>query len=224
MTCWCTGRVTRRIHSVRLALLLSIALHAVLCWWVLRSSKGGTELPQRSPPAERRLLIKLLPPANALTVPPFSSSLPTSPESPRQTRRKELFAAPQPNNASQTSTLALTPAPPVIDPFPVESGSGAIPQAHPLRLELGRAALSADRDRRQSPLANEVDAKAQQAANSNQSRAFSALNTTPSGIVGEATTADSGRLVRFSGGGCMKLPNPAARQHDDVRKPTVGNC
>ena len=224
MTCWCIGPVISRTRSVRLAFLLSIAFHAALVGWALRSAGSNAELPQRPPLADRQLSVKLLPSAKASAAPAYSTSLLTSLKSPPKDRRRPLPATPQTNKESRASALVATPAPEVTNQSTSAPQPDSAQPPQPLKLEMGRAALSADRDRRQSFVANEVGAKAQQAAESNQPRAFSALNATPSSSTVEARTADGGRLVRFSGGGCMKLPNPAARHYDDVRKPAVGNC
>ena len=96
--------------------------------------------------------------------------------------------------------------------------------SQPLQLGLGRKALDADRKARQAPLASAVDASQVQAAPSKIARAFAPLAAPSSTIVEETMLADGGRMVRFSGGGCMKMQNPAARSYDDIRKPAMTSC
>ena len=96
--------------------------------------------------------------------------------------------------------------------------------SQPLQLGLGRMALDADRKARLQPLASAVDASQAQSAPSKVARAFAPLAAPSSTIVEETMLADGGRMVRFSGGGCMKMQNPAARSYDDIRKPAMTSC
>ena len=96
--------------------------------------------------------------------------------------------------------------------------------SQPLQLGLGRKALDADRKARQAPLASAVDASQAQSAPSKVARAFAPLEAPSSNIIEETMLTDGGRMVRFSGGGCMRMPNPASRSYDDIRKPTMTNC
>ena len=106
----------------------------------------------------------------------------------------------------------------------IAEAAQAAQTSQPLQLGLGRMALDADRKARLQPLASAVDASQAQSAPSKVARAFAPSAAPSSTIVEETMLADGGRMVRFSGGGCMKMQNPAARSYDDIRKPAMTSC
>ena len=224
MTCWCIGPVNKRFGSVKLAVLLSIALHAAIAWWVHQTTRVGFTQPKQSLAFEQRLLVQLLPLAKASSATPTALSSFVSSNSARQTRPKERPKLTQSSTGTHAFSLETMPLPAASHQVPVEPQTGAALVAPPLKLDLGRTALNADRDRRRTSLAPEVEASGLHSARSNQASAFSRLSVEPSGIAAEAVAADGSRLVRFSRGGCMHLPNPAARLYDDSRKPMMANC
>ena len=234
MICWCTGPVTRRFGTVRWALIASVGCHAALAWYLLGSAARPAPLgklpatPWVSPP---RLQIVMLPTPPAPPAPaqpaPLAPAVPrgaeqnakptgrarsdatTSPALPAL-RQPSSWGAESPSTSAHQSAAAVTPAP---------SGSGA-----KLNLDLQAALQAAERLRSKSPLAAAVDAQHAQNARSTTARAFSVLDTPSSSIVSETVMSDGTRLVKFSGGGCMRMPNPAARSFDDVRKPSMESC
>ena len=93
-----------------------------------------------------------------------------------------------------------------------------------LELSLGAVTQTIERQRRQLPLASAVDAQQMQTGAAKIPSAFSRLDPVSSNIVEETIMADGGRVIRFSGGGCMRMHNPLSRSNDDIRKPVMENC
>ena len=93
-----------------------------------------------------------------------------------------------------------------------------------LDLNLRAAAQATQQQRRKSPLANAVDAQQTEASAAKIARASSAQWGAGSHTVEESVMADGGRVTRFGGGGCMRVPNPASRPYDESRKPMMEKC
>ena len=207
--------------------MLSLGLHVAVGWWLLQSA-GGVRMSAPQPVTDqRRLQVTLVP----LVIPP---ELPApAPAPPLERQRK---TEPSQAQAAQTSRLAaqrqaVLPATAVTDSnTPPKPTSPAVVEASSqtaqprLELRLGAAAQAIERQRRQSPLASAVDAQQMQTGAAKIASAFSRLEPVSSNIVEETITADGGRVIRFSGGGCMRMPNPSSRSNDDIRKPVMENC
>ncbi|MBC7719353.1 MAG: hypothetical protein H7Z77_06120 [Chitinophagaceae bacterium] len=228
--------MNRRFSTIKWAVVVSLALHAAVGWWALHGDRQNRRI---LPPAagEQRLQVVLIPverspslsPAVAPTAAPTAAS--ARPRSEQPIKRDTLLKQNQASNSQTPWIDARTPeaTPKTASETTPEtaSASAAVPVPAPkldLNLNLSRAAQAADRLRRQSPLAAAVDSQQVQAAPSSVARAFSGLNPVASGIESETTLAGGARLVRFSGGGCMRIPNPSAKEHDDTHKPVVQSC
>ena len=233
--------MTERLGSVKPAVLLSFTLHCAFGWWALHADRfePGSAATKAAP--EQRVVVRWLPlAAQAVMRPP----IPPPREAPKvkgaehlaelgkkrgsplgkigqRIEQKIEHKSDQPSQANSPASAApLTSAAPLaVDPTAI-----AAPANQPLQLGLGRAALQADRGRRLQPLSRSIDAQQVESARSNDARAFSSLAAVPSGIVAETALAGGARLIRFSGGGCMVVPNQAARLPDDTRKPVMTNC
>ena len=226
MTCWCTGPVTKQLSVVQLAVLLSLGLHGVAAWWLLQRNTPVQRITVQPATGERRLQVTLLPVAKQPDPPaPIAANAPATAATPLPQREGRA----EPSTARVTVTggetlerelAAVSNAAPSLVP-PAAGGNQALQPR--LELNLGAAAKAAERQRSQSPLASAVDAQQMQTGAAKSARAFSKLEAMSS-IAEETVTADGGRLIRFSGGGCMRMPKPSSRNHDDVRKPMMENC
>ena len=232
MTCWCIDPVTKRSSLVRLAVLLSIGLHAAVGWWLLRNA-GHVRISAPQPEvAERRFQVTLVPIMPLILLPKqpdlpapipmvrFERQLKTVPSKAQYAQTSRLAAQRQ-AVVTATAVLDSNTPPNATSPAAADTGLAIQPK---LELGLGGAAQAIERQRRQSPLASAVDAQQLQTSAAKISRAFSGLEPVSSNIVEETMMAGGGRVIRFSGGGCMRMPNPSSRSHDDVRKPTMENC
>ena len=232
MTCWCIDPVTRRLSVVRLAVLLSIGLHAAVGWWLLGSA-GHVRISAPQPEvAERRFQVTLVPSIPLMSLakqpdlpaPLFTARVERKPKtepSKAQSARTSRLAAQRQAVVTATAVLDSNTPPNPTSPAAADTGLAIQPK---LELGLGGAAQAIERQRRQSPLASAVDAQQLQTSAAKISRAFSGLEPVSSNIVEETMMAGGGRVIRFSGGGCMRMSNPSSRSHDDVRKPTMENC
>ena len=226
---------------------MSLGFHAALVWFWW----GGTARPaalRTALPAplenQQRLQIVMLPTQTAPTAPPItappSKQLPAQP-SPAAPPRSVQKAKPTGQATSDLSTASalLTPSSLAAEPPPLATGQSPDPSPDPspnisqpaqagsrtrLNLDLGSALQAVERQRSRSPSAAAVDAQQAQTARSVAARAFSALDAPSSSIVSEAILSNGTRLVKFSGGGCMRMPNPAARSLGDIAKPVMELC
>ena len=188
---------------------------------------------------EKRLIVQLLPALSGTEL--LSRSTPPAQKTAQKTVQKtalglnrvkqtaaRLGQISQPATSTGTGLADSPAAAPQTEPkAPAADTAQAARTAQtsqPLQLGLGRKALDADRKARLQPLASAVDASQAQSAPSKVARAFAPLAAPSSTIVEETMLADGGRMVRFSGGGCMKMQNPAARSYDDIRKPAMTSC
>ena len=216
---------------VRSAVLLSLGLHVAAGWWLLKSAEH-VRMSQAQPSIDqRRLQVTLLTivtqpgllPPNLAPAPRFEQQLNSQPPK-AQAAQTSRLAAQRESGFPISAAAALdsnTPPKPT-SPAAVEASSHTVQPR--LELSLGAAAQATERQRRQSPLASAVDAQQMQTGAAKIASAFSRLDPVSSNIVEETITADGGRVIRFSGGGCMRMPNPSARSNDDIRKPVMENC
>ena len=232
--------------------MLSVGFHAALVWFwwggtarpaalhtVLPAPLVGQQrlqivlLPTQTPPQTPALppsTLRTTPPTKQLSAPPLPAAPPRSVQKAKPTRQatSDLSAAsalPTPSSsATEPPSLATGQSP---DPSPDASQPAQAGSSTRLNLDLRSALQAVERQRRKSPLAAAVDAQnAQHSQNARSvtARAFSALDSTSSSVVSETILSNGTRLVRFSGGGCMRMPNPAARSLDDVAKPVMERC
>ena len=228
--------------------MLSVGFHAALAWFWL----GGAARPAAlrtlltAPLADQqRLQIVMLPaqtpPKTLQAVPPMTpritqpaAPLPAQPSPAAPPRpRADQKAKPTRQATSDLSTAPALPKPSSLAAEPPLLATGQSAEVSKpaeagsstgLNLDLGSALQAVERQRSKSPLAAAVDAQQAQNARSVTARAFSALDAPSSSIVSETILSDGTRLVKFSGGGCMRMPNPAARSFDDIRKPLMERC
>ena len=199
--------MTERVSVIRSAVLLSLALHGALGFWVMRGMEPERGTKQRPAETGQRLQVFLLT-AKA------PSDLPqATPRVDQATRRSTPLAERANKNNHQMSAYELAPpstpgASVELSPATIQTAvAGNSPELQPkLDLAVGQAVQAAERQRRQSPLAGAIDAQQAQIAQSSVTRAFSRLNAATSSIVAETILADGGRVIRFSGGSCMRLP------------------
>ena len=241
--------VIKGIETVRWALVLSMGFHAALVWFWW----GGTTRPaalRTALPAplenQQRMQIVMLPTQTA----PLTPALPPSTPPTKQLSAQPLPAAPprsvqkakptrQATSDLSTASALLTPSSLAAEPPPLATGQRPDPSSDPspdisqpaqtgsgtrLNLDLGSALQAVERQRSRSPLAAAVDAQQTQTTRSVAARAFSVLDAPSSNIVSDAILSNGTRLVKFSGGGCMRLPNPAARSLGDIAKPVMELC
>lgn len=217
--------MTKQLSVVRSAVLLSLGLHGVAAWWLLHADPPVQRITVPPVAVERRLQVTLLPVAKPADVPAALAKAPVIPANPLSKRagRAESSTARSTLTAGKTAERELA-AVSIVAPGPAAPAAGGN-QALQLQLELnlGAASKAAERQRSQSPLASAVDAQQMQTGVAKLARAFSKLEATSS-IAEETITSDGGRLIRFTGGGCMRMPNPSSRNHDDVRKPMMEIC
>ena len=226
-------------------MLLSFTLHCSFGWWALYADRFQPDSATTKAAPQQRVVVRLLPLADRAVMQP---PIPPPRQAPKIQSAEHLAKlgnkrgsplgkigqgigpgieqqsdqqSDQPSQAkSPASAAPLTSAAPLaVDPTAIAARA-----KQPLQLGLGRAALQADQARRLQPLSRSIDAKQVESARSNDARAFSSLAAVPSGIVAETALAGGARLIRFSGGGCMVVPNQAARLYDDTRKPVMTNC
>ena len=218
--------MTKQRSVVRLAVLLSLGLHGVAAWWLLHADPPVQRITVQPVAEERRLQVTLLPVAKPPDPPaPIAANAPATAATPLPKREGKAESSTASitvtgGETGERESAAVSNAAPILVP-PAAGGNQALQPR--LELSLGAAAKVAERQRSQSPLARAVDAQQMQTGAAKTARAFSKLEAT-SNIVEETITADGGRLIRFSGGGCMRMPNPSSRNHDDVRKPMMENC
>ena len=232
MICWCTGPVIKGIGAVRWALVLSVGFHAALAWfWLGGAARPAALRTLLTAPLvdQQRLQIVMLPAQAPPAAPLPAQPSPAAPPRPRADQKAKPTrqatsdlstapALPKPSSlAAEPPLLATGQSAEVSKPAEAGSSTG-------LNLDLGSALQAVERQRSKSPLAAAVDAQQAQNARSVTARAFSALDAPPSSIVSEAILSDGTRLVKFSGGGCMRMPNPEARSFDDIRKPLMERC
>ena len=225
MTCWCTGRVTDKIDTVRAAVLVSLLLHAGFGWWALKVDSLKPSIPAH-PIADQRMLVQLL------TLPASNNPNAAVPDRPIPAhtpgkRRIQQFAL-TPNSElarGQPTPLQLS-AGARVSLGEVQTLTPAAPaQALPiLNLDTSRAVTAVEQQRRKSTLASAVDAAQSENSQTAEARAFVKLAPAGSNIVSETIMADGSRLIKFSAGGCMRVVNPSSRNHDDIRKSTMENC
>ncbi len=253
MICWCTGPVTRGIETVRWALVLSLGFHAALVWFwwggTARPAALRTALPAPLENQQRLQIVLLptqtappppaMPPSTSLATPPTKqlSAQPLPAALPRSVQKDKPTG--QATSDLSTTSALLAPSSLAAEPPPLATGQSPDPSPDPspnisqpahagsrtrLNLDLGSALQAVERQRSRSPSTAAVDAQQAQTARSVTSRAFSALDAPSSSIVSDAILSNGTRLVKFSGGGCMRLPNPAARSLGDIAKPVMELC
>ena len=234
-------------------MLLSFTLHCAFGWWALHADRFQPDSITTRAAPEQRVVLRLLPLADRAvmqppTPPPRTATKIQGAEhlaklgnkrgsplgkigqgiGPGIEQQSDQHIYQQSDQQSDQPSQAKSPASaaPLISaaPFAVDPTAIAARAKQPLQLGLGRAALQADQARRSQPLSRSIDAQQVESARSNDARAFSSLAAVPSGIVAETALAGGARLIRFSGGGCMVVPNQAARLYDDTRKPVMTNC
>jgi len=206
--------------AVKLAVLLSLTVHVALGWWVLRGEGFALDRTKFLAGAQQQLNVQWLSP---LAANPAQSPTPRALEAPKI----KSMAQPAASGSQMRSKAMTIEAPRATErslPIEAEPATTAAPYGQPLQLGLSDAALNADQARRQTPLTDAIQAQQVQSAKSKQARAFSPLDAAPSGIASEIALAGGARLIRFSGGGCIRLPNPADRVNGDTHKPVMGNC
>ena len=219
--------MTKQLSVVRSAVLLSLGLHGVAAWWLLHADPPVQRITVQPVAEERRLQVTLLPVAKPPDPPaPIAANAPATAATPLPKREGKAESSTASitvtgGETGERESAAVSNAAPILVP-PAAGGNQALQPR--LDLNLGAAAKAAERQRSQSPLASAVDAQQMQTGAAKTARAFSKLEAVRSSIVEETITADGGRVIRFSGGGCMRMPNPSARSHDDVRKPMMEIC
>ena len=219
--------MTKQRSVVRLAVLLSLGLHGVAGWWLLQADPPVQRVTVQPATGERRLQVTLLPVAKQPDPPaPIAANAPATAATPLPKRegRAESSTARVTVTGGETAERELAGVSNAASSLvpPAAGGNKALQPR--LELNLGAAAKAAERQRSQSPLASAVDAQQMQTGAAKLARAFSKLEAATSNIIEETITADGGRVIRFSGGGCMRMPNPSSRNHDDVRRPGVDTC
>ena len=228
--------------------MLSVGFHAALAWfWLGGAARPAALRTLLTAPLvdQQRLQIVMLPaqtpPKTLQAVPPMTpritqpaAPLPAQPSPAAPPRpRADQKAKPTRQATSDLSTAPALPKPSSLAAEPPLLATGQSAEVSKpaeagsstgLNLDLGPALQAVERQRSKSPLAAAVDAQQAQNARSVTARAFSALDAPSSSIVSETILSDGTRLVKFSGGGCMRMPNPAARSFDDIRKPLMERC
>ncbi len=220
--------MTKRLGVFWLALLLSLCLHIFFGWWLHQSARFGKPSTSRAVISVRFLQARLTPAENQLDLQAPSTS-------PREghassVRSGQSLAASRPQTSARrdaTSPTAVSESTSVsASDTPVSSVLGGKQQNLPPRLDLNLAdaAAATEKQRRQSLLAGVIDAQQMQATASKSVGAVSRLSVVTPNIAEERFTATGGRVIRFSGGDCMRLPNPAARPLGDTRQAGMENC
>lgn len=232
MICWCTGQVTDKIRTLKIAAFASLAVHLVFGWWALRSSPDAQWRVDQPVPSSQRLLVQLIAPS--ITLPPdkapafedLSALLTDSSVNMRQTRRASSVLSPRTRPQRQGQDSAGASQSTGGEQVTTQPATVQTPAQAPasLNLDIGQAAKAAGQQRRKSGLSAAVDAI--QSGNSHvpETRAFARLAPVDSGIVSETIMVDGTRRIKFSAGGCMRVVNPSSRQHDDIRKSVMENC
>ncbi len=238
MICWCTGRVTEIFRTFRIAAFASLAVHLALGWWALCSSPNGQARVDQAVVSAQRMVVQLTDPLPLQSKTPALktlSALETEPSANvRPARRANTVLKPEANPGQQgqrqgqgqgqgsvDASQSISGAQVVTQPATVQTPAQA-PAA--LNLDTSRAAKSVELQRRKSGLSAAVDAMQSENAHVPETLAFARLAPAGSSIVSETIMADGTRLIKFSAGGCMRVVNPSARHHDDIRKSAMENC
>jgi hypothetical protein len=208
--------------------LLSLGLHGAVGWWVLQTDQLAKLTNPRFAVSELRLQATLLPAAARPDLPTPKPPSTQPPERQIKTERSAVRAtamglqtAERPADRTQAGALGSSVAPDLTASAVAESRLAVPPK---LELNLKAAARAVEQLRSKSPLASAIDAQQMQTGAAKMARAFAKLGSAASNIVEETVMADGGRIIRFSGGGCMRVPNPSSRSFDDVRKPAMETC
>jgi hypothetical protein len=210
--------------------VLSVGFHAALVWFSLDGAARPAALRTLRPTPlvdPQRLQIVMLPRQTPQGAPVLAQPSPTvTPKADQKVKptKRATSDLPMVPALPRPSSLAAEPPLPATDQSPDVSTPAQAGSSTRLNLDLGPALQAVERQRSKSPLAAAVDAQQAQTARSVTARAFSALDAPSSSGVSDATLSDGTRLVKFSGGGCMRIPNPAARSIDDTRKPLTERC
>ena len=219
--------MTKRLGIVQLAVLLSLGLHGVAAWWLLQADSPAQRITVQPAAGERRLQVTLLTFANQPYLPaPITAKAPVIGATPLSKRErsaessKARMTVTGGETAEREAATVSNARPSLVPP----AAGGNQPLQPQLELNLGAASKAAERQRSQSPLASAVDAQQMQTGATKLARAFSKLEVATSNIVEETITSGGGRMIRFSGGGCMRMPNPSSRNHDDVRRSAMETC
>ena len=224
--CWCTALVTKKITAVRAAFLLSLALHAGFGWWALQTNPAKPEAAAAPRVTNQPILVQLLtlfqPKTQAAPLPDAKAQLQSAGN--QRLRKSALL----PRSESAADQPAPTPHPADAmtqlgkDQTLMPAAAAQISPA--LNLNLSRTVTSAEIQRRKSPLAAAADAAQTENLQTPEVRAFAKFAPVASGISSETITADGTRLIKFSGGACMRVVNPSSRSPDDIRKPVTETC
>ena len=110
----------------------------------------------------------------------------------------------------------VSTTPDVTSPAPVSQSS--------LNLSLREALNNAPVQRAPDNLGRLLDARRPRAGPSTVERAFASLSAEDGALLSDTVMPDGSRLVKFSGGTCMRLPNPAAGGFDRSVKPLPYPC
>lgn len=222
------------INGLTLATLLSLGLHGVFVLWAGNVSQAGKRA-SLSPP---RLQLTLR--ASPQTV-PFTRASGTSPEMETVARKPVLNPRSKPNPAALTPWVDTEPAPGVSSsPAEVaaspDPATGSEPRVavfpnpeKPIQTDLDRAARQSLRQSGQKSLATrsqeQLDGPNARASAFEKSFNQHLASANQAGaIVSETAMADGSRLVKFSGGTCMRFPNPAISTPAKPAQAMVTSC
>lgn len=205
---------------------MSLALHAGFGWWVLQANLLKSQAAVAPPIADQRMLVQLftLLPPNIQGAPPRTAQAQVQSPGSRQVRQSARLPRFESATGQPTSGQPPAGARPGLGKVGTLVPAAPVKASPALNLDLSRAAMSAELQRRKSPLAAAVDAVQSENSQTPEARAFAKLAPVPSGIASETIMADGSRFIKFSGGGCMRVVNPSSRLHDDTRKPVVETC
>ena len=194
--------------------LATVLGHTLLVWGL--SVLWGKSARPRWVLAKRTSMTVVLLQPLALTsrapVPPLANKAAAHPVSAHANSPK-----PKPSAVGVPAAQGLvSTTPDVTSPAPVSQSS--------LNLSLREALNNAPVQRAPDNLGRLLDARRPRAGPSTVERAFASLSAEDGALLSDTVMPDGSRLVKFSGGTCMRLPNPAAGGFDRSVKPLPYPC
>ena len=194
--------------------LATVLGHALLVWG-LSVVMGKSARPRWALAERTSITVVLLPPLEVMT--PVPAQAVANKAITRQTSAPAN--APKPIRAAENLPTAdglVEMRADMTSPAPVSNP--------PLNLNFREVPKNERVQRAPDDLGRLLDARRPRAGPSAVERAFAALSADDAAVLSDTVMPDGSRLVRFSGGTCMRFPNPAAGGFDRSVNPLPYPC